>query len=148
MSSNFRIPAVPMPEELPYVTFSPPNEEVKKEIAYRISCLGCVLRMGPAQFTEVFERPAGLQLKWHIVDPEFASEEQTFVVQKALGEISEPTSPAFETVYVGSETSCFVRDLPVDHPITLRVGIQVSDTAWSVHRITQTSIPAYSNSRC
>lgn len=134
-----------MPEELPYVTFSPPSEDLKREISERISCLGCVLRMGPAQFTEVCERPASLQLKWHVADPEFASEEQTFVVQKALGEIFEPTSTAFETVYVGQEMSCFVRDIPVDHPITLRVGIQVTDTAWSVHRIAQTSIPAYSN---
>ncbi|XP_046469005.1 cytokine receptor-like factor 3 [Neodiprion pinetum] len=139
-----RIPAVPMLEELPYVTFSPPSEEAKKEILDRISCLGCVLRMGPAQFTEVLDRPAGLRLKWHIVDPEYASEEQTFIVQKALGEIIEPTSPAFETVYVGPDTSCFIREIPVDQPITLRVGIQMPDTAWSIHRITRTSIPAYS----
>ncbi|XP_048510503.1 uncharacterized protein LOC105694071 [Athalia rosae] len=139
-----RIPAVPMPEELPYVTFSPPNEDVKREIVDRISHLGCVLRMGPAQFTEVCERPGSLRIKWHLSDPEYACEEQTFIVQKALGEISDPTSPVFETVYIGPETSCFVRDLSVDQSVTLRVGIQVSDTAWSVHRIAKTTIPPYS----
>ncbi|XP_015590695.1 uncharacterized protein LOC107265605 isoform X2 [Cephus cinctus] len=144
-SSNMgRIPAVPLLEELPYVTFSRPTKCTRDELLAKFSELGCVLRMGPAQLSDIEERPASLFVKWFIADPDYAAEEQTFIVQKAPGEVLDPASNAFETVYEGSESSCFIRDLPVNEPVTLRVGIQVTDTAWSVHRISKTTIPAYS----
>lgn len=140
----YRIPAVPQPEELPYVAFSPPSDSIVDETIRGISELGSVLRMGPAQIVEIEERPASLYVKWHIADPEYATEEQVYVVQKANGEITDVVSDAFETVYEGTETSCFVRDIPVDELVTLRVGLRTLETAWSVHRFAKTKIPAYS----
>lgn len=100
--------------------------------------------MGPAEIVEIEERPGSLFVKWHIADPEYAAEEQNFIVQKANGEIYDVTSEAFETIYEGPENSCFVRDLRVDQPVTLRVGLLSMETAWGVHRFAKTKISPYS----
>lgn len=143
-NSNRRIPAVPYPEELPNVSFDQPLNSCKEEIVEQISRLGCVSRTTPVQITNIEERPAGLFVKWHIINPEYTAEEQTFVVEKANGEILDPASSEFETVYRGCETSCFVRNVAVGQPVTLRVRIQADNVAKSVHHVARTSIPPYS----
>lgn len=139
-----RIPAVPYSEELPNINFDRPLNSYKEEITEQISKLGCISRTVPVQITNIEERPAGLFVKWHITNPEYTTEEQTFIVEKVNGEILNPTSCEFETVYKGSETFCFVRNIPVNQPVTLRVRIQVDNVARSVHHIARTSIPPYS----
>lgn len=139
-----RIPAVPYSEELPNINFDRPLNSYKEEIIEQISKLGCISRTVPVQITNIEERPAGLFVKWHITNPEYTTEEQTFIVEKVNGEILNPTSCEFETVYKGSETFCFVRNIPVNQPVTLRVRIQADNVARSVHHIARTSIPPYS----
>ncbi|XP_032685028.1 uncharacterized protein LOC116850631 [Odontomachus brunneus] len=139
-----RIPAVPYSEELPNISFNRPLNLNKEEIIEQISKVGCILRTVPVQIINIEERPAGFFVKWHITDPEYTAEEQTFVVEKANGEILDPTSRRFETVYRGPETSCFIRNVAFDKPVTLRVRIQTDNGARSVHHVTRTSIPPYS----
>ena len=124
--------------------FSPPSASVLETAIKKISQLGIVLRTGPAQIVEIEERPASLFVKWHIEDAEYATEEQIFVLQKAIGEIHDFASNVFQTVYEGPDTSCFVRDVPVDVPVTLRIGIQSIETAWSAHRVARTKLSPYS----
>lgn len=116
----------------------------KEEIIEQISKFGSISRTVPVQIISIEERPAGFFVKWHITDPEYTAEEQTFVVEKANGEVLDPASREFETVYRGSETSCFIRNVAFDQPITLRVKIQTDNDARSVHHVAQTSIPPYS----
>ncbi|XP_036150996.1 uncharacterized protein LOC105834845 [Monomorium pharaonis] len=139
-----RIPAVPYSEELPNINFDRPLNSYNDEIVEQISKLGCISHTIPVQIMNVEERPAGLFVKWHVINPEYYAEEQTFVIEKADGEIIDPTSSKFETVYRGSETSCFIRNIPVDQPVTLRVKIQADNVARSVHHVVRTSIPPYS----
>ncbi|KYN13070.1 Cytokine receptor-like factor 3 [Trachymyrmex cornetzi] len=139
-----RIPAVPYSEELPNINFDRPLNSYKEEIIEQISKLGCISRTIPVQIMNIEERPAGLFVKWHVTNPEYFAEEQIFIVEKANGEILDPASNKFETVYRGSETSCFIRNIPVDHLITLRVRIQADNVARSIHHVTRTSIPPYS----
>ncbi|XP_070163260.1 putative leucine-rich repeat-containing protein DDB_G0290503 [Polyergus mexicanus] len=139
-----RIPAVPYSEELPNINFDRSLNSYKEEIIEQISKLGCISRTVPVQITNIEERPAGLFVKWHITNPEYTAEEQTFIVEKANGEILDPMSREFETVYKGSETFCFVRNIPVNQPVTLRIRIQADNVAKSVHHIARTSIPPYS----
>lgn len=113
----------------------------------QISKLGCISRTVPVQIMNIEERPAGLFVKWHVTNPEYFAEEQTFVVEKANGEILDPASTKFETVYRGSETSCFIRNIPVGQSVTLRVRIQADNIAKSVHHVARTSILPYSTYR-
>jgi len=135
---------VPYSEELPNINFDRPLNSYKEEIMEQISRLGCISRSVPVQIMNIEERPAGLFVKWHVTNPEYFAEEQTFIVEKVNGEILDPASSKFETVYRGSETSCFIRNIPVDRPITLRVRIQADNVAKSVHHIARTLIPPYS----
>jgi len=135
---------VPYSEELPTINFNRPLNSYKEEIIEQISKLGCISRTVPVQIMNIEERPAGLFVKWHVTNPEYFAEEQIFVVEKANGEILDPTSSKFETVYRGSETFCFIRNISVDQPVTLRVRIQADNVARSVHHVTRTSIPPYS----
>ncbi|KAL6442039.1 hypothetical protein ACFW04_002401 [Cataglyphis niger] len=139
-----RIPAVPYSEELPNINFDRPLNSYKEEIIEQISKLGYISRTVPVQITNIEERPAGLFVKWHITNPEYTVEEQIFIVEKANAEILDPTSCEFETVYKGSETFCFIRNIPVNQPVTLRVRIQTDNIARSVHHIARTSISPYS----
>lgn len=140
-----RIPAVPYSDELPNINFDrPSNPLYKEEIVEQISKLGSISRTVPVQIMNIEERPAGLFVKWHVTNPEYFAEEQTFVVEKANGEILDPASSKFETVYRGSETFCFIRNIPVGKPVTLRVRIQADNVAMSVHHVTRTFIPPYS----
>lgn len=139
-----RIPAVPYSEELPNINFDRPLNSCKEEIIEQISKLGCISRTVPVQIMSIEERPAGLFVKWHVTNPEYFAEEQTFVVEKANGEILDPASSKFETVYRGSDTSCFIRNISVDQPVTLRVRLQADNVARSVHHVARTSIPPYS----
>ncbi|XP_066595803.1 cytokine receptor-like factor 3 [Prorops nasuta] len=144
-SSNIgKIPAVPYPEEVPSINFCPPSISAKNEILERISELGYVLRVGPVQIIDIEERPGALFIKWAVTDTDYCEEEQIFVVQKAHGEIIDPASTEFQIVYIGSGTSCLIRDLPLKQPVTFRVRIQSDNVAWSMHKICQTTIPAYS----
>lgn len=143
-SSNLgRIPAVPLPEEVPCITFCHPANEAKEKILTRISELGCISKMGPVQFLEIEERPASLYVKWHIVDSEYSGEEHNFIVQKAM-EVSNSTLYNFETVYEGTDSACFIKDLPINEEIILRVGIQSDYIVWSVLRNAKTSLSSYS----
>ncbi|XP_025986898.1 uncharacterized protein LOC105197392 [Solenopsis invicta] len=139
-----RIPAVPYSEELPNINFDRPLNWCKEEIMEQISKLGCISRTVPVQITNIEERPAGLFIKWHVINPEYFAEEQKFIVEKANGEILDPASSKFEMVYRGSETSCFIRNIPIGQPVTLRVKIQADNVARSIHHVVQTSIPPYS----
>ncbi|XP_025074958.1 uncharacterized protein LOC105430647 [Pogonomyrmex barbatus] len=139
-----RIPAVPYSEELPNINFDRPLNSYKEEIMEQISRFGCISRTVPVHIMSIEERPAGLFVKWHVTNPEYIAEEQTFIVEKANGEILDPTSSKFETVYKGSETFCFIRNIPIDEPITLRVRIQADNVARSIHHVARTSIPSYS----
>ncbi|XP_050448748.1 uncharacterized protein LOC126850110 isoform X1 [Cataglyphis hispanica] len=139
-----RIPAVPYSEELPNINFDRPLNSYKEEIIEQISKLGYISRTVPVQITNIEERPAGLFVKWHITNPEYTAEEQIFIVEKANGETLDPISCEFETVYKGSETFCFIRNIPVNQPVTLRVRIQTDNVARSVHHIARTFIPPYS----
>ncbi|XP_011140601.1 uncharacterized protein LOC105183880 [Harpegnathos saltator] len=138
-----RIPAVPYSEELPNICFNRPLNLYKEEIIEHISKFGCISRTVPVQIISIEERPAGFFMKWHVTDPEYTIEEQTFIVEKANGEVLEPASSAFETVYRGSETSCFIRNMPLNQPVTLRVRLQSDNNAKSMHHVTRTSIPPY-----
>lgn len=138
-----RIPAVPYLEELPSISFDRPSDTRVQEILEYMSELGSVLHTGPVQITDVKERPACLFVKWDIIDPEYIGEEHVFIVEKANGEILDLSSNMFKSVYVGPETHCFVRDLPINYPVTLRVRIQTTERAWSTPRIAQTTIPSY-----
>lgn len=138
------MPAVPYSEELPNISFDRPLNLHKEEIIEQISKLGCISRTVPVQIISIEERPAGFFVKWHVTDPEYTTEEQTFVVEKVNGEVLDPASSEFETVYQGSETSCFIRNVAVDQPITLRVRIQTDNDARSVHHVVRTSILPYS----
>ncbi|KYM86041.1 Cytokine receptor-like factor 3 [Atta colombica] len=139
-----RIPAVPYSEELPNINFDRPLNSYKEEIIEQISKFGCISRTIPVQIMNIEERPAGLFVKWHVTNPEYFAEEQIFIVEKANGEILDSASNKFETVYKGSETSCFIRNISVDQLITLRVRIQADNIARSIHHVTRTSIPPYS----
>jgi len=139
-----RIPAVPFSEELPNINFDRPLNSCREEIIEQISKFGCISRTVPVQITSIDERPAALFVKWHITNPEYSAEEQTFVLEKANGEILDSASNEFEAVYKGSETSCFIRNMPVNQPVTLRVKIQGDNVARSIHHVAQTSIPPYS----
>ncbi|KAG5310789.1 CRLF3 factor, partial [Acromyrmex insinuator] len=139
-----RIPAVPYSEELPNINFDRPLNSYKEEIIEQISKLGCISRTIPVQIMNIEERPAGLFVKWHVTNPEYFAEEQIFIVEKANGEVLDSASNKFETVYRGSETSCFIRNIPVNQLITLRVRIQADNIARSIHHVTRTSIPPYS----
>lgn len=99
--------------------------------------------MGPVQFLEIEERPASLYVKWHIVDSEYSGEEHNFIVQKAM-EVSNSTLYNFETVYEGTDSACFIKDLPINEEIILRVGIQSDYIVWSVLRNAKTSLSSYS----
>lgn len=138
---------MPYSEELPNINFDRPSNSYKEEIIEQISKLGCISRTIPVQIMNIEERPAGLFVKWHVTNPEYFAEEQTFVVEKANGKILDPASSKFETVYKGPETSCFIRNILVDQPVTLRVRIQADNVARSVHHVAQTSIPPYSMCR-
>lgn len=138
------MPAVPYSEELPNISFDRPLNSHKEEIIEQISKLGCISRTVPVQIISIEERPAGFFVKWNVTDPEYTAEEQTFIVEKANGEILDPASNGFETVYQGPETCCFIRNVAVDQPITLRVRIQTDNDARSVHHVAQTTIPPYS----
>ncbi|KYQ53285.1 Cytokine receptor-like factor 3 [Trachymyrmex zeteki] len=138
-----RIPAVPYSEELPNINFDRPLNSYKEEIIEQISKLGCISRTIPVQIMNIEERPAGLFVKWHVTNPEYFAEEQTFIVEKANGEVLDSASNKFETVYRGSETSCFIRNIPVDQLVTLRVRIKADNVARSIHHVTRTSIPPY-----
>jgi len=142
--SFLRIPAVPYSEELPNINFDRPLNSYKEEIIEQISKLGCISRTIPVQIMNIEERPAGLFVKWHVTNPEYFAEEQIFIVEKANGEVFDSASNKFETVYRGYETSCFIRNIPVDQLITLRVRIQADNIARSIHHVTRTSIPPYS----
>lgn len=107
---------------------------------------GSILHSGPVEIINIEEKPASFFVKWAINNPEFDGEEQIYVLQKANGEIIDPTSDDFETVYKGPETCAFVRDILVDQSITLRVGIQSLESAWSQPRIVKTKIPNYRKS--
>lgn len=135
---------MPYSEELPNINFDRPLNSYKEEIIEQISKLGYISRTVPVQITNIEERPAGLFVKWHITNPEYTAEEQTFIVEKANGETFDSASCEFETVYKGSETFCFIRNIPVNQPVTLRVRIQTDNVARSVHHIARTSIPPYS----
>ncbi|XP_011054476.1 PREDICTED: uncharacterized protein LOC105146116 isoform X2 [Acromyrmex echinatior] len=139
-----RIPAVPYSEELPNINFDRPLNSYKEEIIEQISKVGCISRTIPVQIMNIEERPAGLFVKWHVTNPEYFAEEQIFIVEKANGEVLDSASNKFETVYRGSETSCFIRNIPVNQLITLRVRIQADNIARSIHHVTRTSIPPYS----
>jgi len=135
---------VPYSEELPNINFDRPLNSYKEEIIEQISKLGCISHTIPVQIMNIEERPAGLFVKWHVTNPEYFAEEQIFIVEKANGEILDSASNKFETVYKGSEASCFIRNIPVDQLITLRVRIQADNIARSIHHVTRTSIPPYS----
>lgn len=135
---------MPYSEELPNINFDHPLNSYKEEIMEQISKLGCISRTIPVQIISIEERPAGLFVKWHVINPEYLAEEQTFIVEKANGEILDLTSSKFETVYRGSETSCFIRNIPVNQSVTLRVRIQADNIARSIHHVARTSIPPYS----
>lgn len=93
------------------------------------------------------ERPGGLFIKWDITDPEYTAEEQIFVVEKANGEIFDQTSNEFETIYKGSETFCFIKNLIVNQPVTVRVRIQTDNVeGGSIHHVTRTTLSPYSMS--
>ncbi|KAL6259728.1 hypothetical protein P5V15_009641 [Pogonomyrmex californicus] len=141
---QYLIPAVPYSEELPNINFDHPLNSYKEEIMEQISRFGCISRTVPVHIMSIEERPAGLFVKWHVTNPEYIAEEQTFIVEKANGEILDPTSSKFETVYKGFETFCFIRNIPIDEPITLRVRIQADNVARSIHHVARTSIPSYS----
>ena len=135
---------MPLPEELPCITFCRPSNTAKEKVLEKISELGCVTRMGPVQLLDIEERPASLYVKWHVVDPEYSGEEQTFILQKMNGDDVDSVLSNFETVYEGSETSAFVRDLPIEEPVTFRVGIQAAHIVWSIPRKSKTTLPHYS----
>lgn len=135
---------MPYSEELPNINFDRPLNSYKEEIMEQISKLGCISRSVPVQIMNIEERPAGLFVKWHVTNPEYFAEEQTFIVEKANGEVLDLASSKFETVYRGPETSCFIRNIPVDRPVTLRVRIQADNVAKSIHHIARTLIPPYS----
>ena len=137
-----RIPAVPLPEELPCITFVHPSSAAKEKVLTKITELGCVSRMGPVQLLEIEERPASLYIKWHVVDPEYSGE-QIFIVQKATGDNIEYALNNFETIYEGSDTACFVRDLSINTPVTIRVGIQAPHSVWSNPRTAKTTLAPY-----
>lgn len=139
-----RIPAVPYSEELPNISFDRPLNSYKEDIIEQISKLGCISRTVPVQIMSIEERPAGLFVKWHVTNPDYIVEEQTFVVEKANREILDPASNEFETVYKGTETFCFIRNMIVDQPVTLRVRIQADNVARSIHHVARTSVSPYS----
>ncbi|KAK2577146.1 hypothetical protein KPH14_003306 [Odynerus spinipes] len=137
------IPTVPYLGELPSISFNRPSDMHVQEILKCISELGSVLHKGPVQITDIKERPACLFVKWDLIDPEYIGKKHVFIVQKANGEVLDSTSNIFESVYEGSETYCFVRDLSINYPVTLRVRIQATERAWSVPRTAITTIPPY-----
>jgi len=134
---------VPYSDELPSINFDRPFSSYKEEIIEQISKLGCINRTVPVQIASIEERPAGLFVKWHITNPEYTIEEQMFVVEKANGEILDPASSEFEVAYRGPETFCFIRNIEINQPITLRIRIQDNITR-SVHHIARTTILPYS----
>ncbi|XP_063994054.1 uncharacterized protein LOC135171424 isoform X2 [Diachasmimorpha longicaudata] len=137
------IPAVPFLDELPYLNFKAPSRTQVNELLHRFYNMGTILRLGPVQITDVEEKPGSVFVKWGIADPEYAFEDHIYVVQRAFGEVLDPTSNEFATIYEGSEESCFVKNVEINRPITLRVGIQSMESAWSSMRITKTSVPHY-----
>lgn len=139
-----RIPAVPYSEELSNINFDRPSNSHKEEIIEQISRLGYISRTVPVQIMNIEERPGGLFVKWHVTNPEYTVEEQTFIVEMAYGEILDSASNEFKTVYRGSETFCFLRNICVNQPVTLRVRIQMDNVATSVHHVARTCIPPYS----
>ncbi|XP_015111981.1 cytokine receptor-like factor 3 [Diachasma alloeum] len=137
------IPAVPFLDELPYLNFKSPSRAQVNELLNRVYNMGTILRLGPVQITDIEEKPGSVFVKWGIADPEYAFEDHIYVLQRALGEVLDPTSNEFTTIYEGSEESCFVKNVEINRPITLRVGIQSLESAWSSMRITKTSVPNY-----
>ncbi|XP_034948758.1 cytokine receptor-like factor 3 [Chelonus insularis] len=137
------IPAVPLSDELPGLTLKRPSNSAVNEVLNKIYDLGSVLRLGCVQITDIEEKPGSVYVKWNITDSEYSTEEQTYILQKAPGEVSDPFADVFETVYEGSESACFVRELSVNQLITLRVGIQSLDSAWSALRVARTRIACY-----
>lgn len=135
---------MPYPDELPSINFDRPSSSCREEIVEQISKLGCISRTIPVQVMNIEERPAGLFVRWHITNPEYTAEEQVFVVEKANGEIFDLASSEFETVYRGPETFCFIRNLEINRPITLRIRIQADNVTRSVHHIARTTISPYS----
>lgn len=139
-----RIPAVPYSEELSNINFDRPSNSHKEEIVEQISRLGYIFRTVPVQIMNIEERPGGLFVRWHVTNPEYTAEEQTFIVEMAHGEILDSASNEFKTMYRGSETFCFLRNICVNQPVTLRVRIQMDNVATSVHHVARTCIPPYS----
>ncbi|KAK0092738.1 hypothetical protein PV326_000703 [Microctonus aethiopoides] len=137
------LPAVPLTEELPYLAFKPPTNSSFIDFLNKVDDFGSILYSAPIEIINIEEKPASFFVKWAITNPEFDGEEQIYVLQKAKGEVIDPTSDNFETVYKGPETCAFVRDILVDESITLRVGIQSLESAWSQPRIVKTKIPNY-----
>ncbi|XP_011299889.1 cytokine receptor-like factor 3 [Fopius arisanus] len=137
------IPAVPSLEELPFLNFKFPSKPQVKELLNNVHSMGTILRLGPVQITEIEEKPGSVFVKWGISDPEYAFEDHIYILQKALGEVLDPTSDDFITIYEGDENYCFVKNLEINRSITLRVGVQSLESAWSSTRITKTSVPNY-----
>lgn len=134
---------MPSIDELPYLNFKNPTHDEIHNILNSVYDVGSIVKLGPVKITDVQEKPGCIYVKWNIDDPDYANDEYIYLLQKANGEIFDQTSEEFITVYEGTDNYCFINDLQFNKVITLRVGIQSFETAWSAPRIAKTNITSY-----
>lgn len=125
------------------MNFKRPSSVQINEILNNIYDLGSIVKLGPVKITDIEEKPGCIYVKWDIDDPDYAGEEHIYVLQKAEGEIYDSISDEFVTVYEGTDNCFFVKNLQVNKTVTLRVGIQSLEIAWSLPRFAKTKIRNY-----